>query len=71
MRTAASLDALTGLLNRDGLRRRMMRALARQSDGGAAVLLMREDVAKALGYQAKAYIRSYAYAALDPRVQLR
>ena len=36
------------------------------TDGGAAVLLMREDVAKALGYHAKAYIRSYAYAALDP-----
>ena len=31
---------------------------------------MREDVAKALGYQAKAYIRSYAYAALDPGEQL-
>ncbi len=40
------------------------------TDGGAAVLLMREDVAKALGYQAKAYIRSYAYAALDPGEQL-
>ena len=40
------------------------------TDGGAAVLLMREDVAKSLGYQAKAYIRSYAYAALDPGEQL-
>ena len=40
------------------------------TDGGAAVLLMREDVAKALGYHAKAYIRSYAYAALDPGEQL-
>jgi acetyl-CoA acyltransferase len=40
------------------------------TDGGAAVLLMREDVAKALGYQPKAYIRSYAYAALDPGEQL-
>lgn len=40
------------------------------TDGGAAVLLMREDVAKALGYTPKAYIRSYAYAALDPGEQL-
>ena len=40
------------------------------TDGGAAVLLMREDVAKERGYVAKAYIRSYAYAALDPGEQL-
>jgi acetyl-CoA acyltransferase len=40
------------------------------TDGGAAVLLMREDVAAALGYQPMAFIRSYAYAALDPAEQL-
>lgn len=40
------------------------------TDGAAAVLLMREDVAKANGFQPKAYIRSYAYAALDPGEQL-
>jgi acetyl-CoA acyltransferase len=40
------------------------------TDGGAAVLLMREDVAKAAGITPKAYIRSYAYAALDPGEQL-
>ena len=40
------------------------------TDGAAAVLLMREDVAKAMGYEPKAYIRSYAYAALDPGEQL-
>jgi acetyl-CoA acyltransferase len=40
------------------------------TDGAAAVLLMREDVAKALGFTPKAYIRSYAYAALDPGEQL-
>jgi acetyl-CoA acyltransferase len=40
------------------------------TDGAAAVLLMREDVAKARGYTPKAYIRSYAYAALDPGEQL-
>jgi acetyl-CoA acyltransferase len=40
------------------------------TDGAAAVLLMREDVAKALGYTPKAFIRSYAYAAVDPGEQL-
>ncbi|MBX3132336.1 MAG: acetyl-CoA C-acyltransferase FadI [Gemmatimonadaceae bacterium] len=40
------------------------------TDGAAAVLLMREDVAKSLGFTPKAYIRSYAYAALDPGEQL-
>ncbi len=40
------------------------------TDGAAAVLLMREDAAKAAGYQPKAFIRGYAYAALDPGEQL-
>jgi acetyl-CoA acyltransferase len=40
------------------------------TDGGAAVLLMSEDRAKALGYKPIAYIRSYAYAAIDPGEQL-
>ena len=40
------------------------------TDGGAAVLLMREDVARTLGYRPLAWIRSYAYAALDPGEQL-
>ena len=40
------------------------------TDGGAAVLLMREDRALALGYRPIAYIRSYAYAAIDPGEQL-
>lgn len=40
------------------------------TDGAGAVLLMREDVARARGYRPKAYIRSYAYAALDPGEQL-
>ncbi|HEX6630157.1 MAG TPA: acetyl-CoA C-acyltransferase FadI [Gemmatimonadaceae bacterium] len=40
------------------------------TDGGAAVLLMAEDVARAMGYAPLAYIRSYAYAALDPGEQL-
>lgn len=40
------------------------------TDGGAAVLLMREDVAAALGFAPLAYVRAYAYAALDPAEQL-
>ncbi len=40
------------------------------TDGGAAVLLMSEERAKALGHVPLAYIRSYAYAALDPGEQL-
>lgn len=40
------------------------------TDGAAAVLLMSEDRARALGYLPLAYVRSYAYAALDPGEQL-
>ncbi len=40
------------------------------TDGGAAVLLMSRDRVKALGYTPLGYIRSYAYAALDPGEQL-
>lgn len=40
------------------------------TDGAAAVLLMAEETAKALGYEPRAYIRSYAFAALDPNWQL-
>ncbi|HUF31213.1 MAG TPA: acetyl-CoA C-acyltransferase FadI [Gemmatimonadaceae bacterium] len=40
------------------------------TDGAAAVLLMSEEKARALGYEPLAYIRSYAYAALDPGEQL-
>ena len=40
------------------------------TDGASAVLLMSEERAKSLGYEALAYIRSYAYAALDPGEQL-
>jgi len=40
------------------------------TDGGGAVLLMSEAKAKALGYKPLAYIKSYAYAALDPGEQL-
>ena len=40
------------------------------TDGAAAVLLMSEDRARALGYTPMGFIRSYAYAALDPGEQL-
>ncbi len=40
------------------------------TDGGACVLLMSEEKARALGYPALGFIRSYAYAALDPGEQL-
>ncbi|HVX39688.1 MAG TPA: acetyl-CoA C-acyltransferase FadI [Gemmatimonadaceae bacterium] len=40
------------------------------TDGASAVLLMSEERARVLGYQPLAYIRSYAYAALDPGEQL-
>ncbi|MBV6522182.1 MAG: 3-ketoacyl-CoA thiolase FadI [Gemmatimonadaceae bacterium] len=40
------------------------------TDGAAAVLLMSEERAKVLGYQPLGFIRSYAYAALDPGEQL-
>lgn len=40
------------------------------TDGASAALLMREDRAKALGLQPIAYVKSYAFAALDPRGQL-
>jgi acetyl-CoA acyltransferase len=40
------------------------------TDGAAAVVLMSEEKAKAMGVVPMAYIRSYAYAALDPGEQL-
>jgi acetyl-CoA acyltransferase len=40
------------------------------TDGAAAVLLMSEEAASAAGYAPLAFIKSYAYAALDPGEQL-
>ena len=40
------------------------------TDGASAVLLMSEERARSTGYRALAYVRSYAYAALDPGEQL-
>jgi acetyl-CoA acyltransferase len=40
------------------------------TDGASALLLMRESKARALGYTPLGYIRSWAYAAVDPAWQL-
>jgi acetyl-CoA acyltransferase len=40
------------------------------TDGAGALVLMSDEKAKALGYTPLGYIRSYAYAALDPGEQL-
>lgn len=40
------------------------------TDGASALLLMREDKAEALGYKPLGFVRSYAFAALDPADQL-
>jgi acetyl-CoA acyltransferase len=40
------------------------------TDGAAALLVMRSDVAKALGYKVLGHVRSFAFAALDPAEQL-
>jgi acetyl-CoA acyltransferase len=40
------------------------------TDGAAALLLMSEERAKALGYEPLGFLRSYAYAATDPGDQL-
>jgi acetyl-CoA acyltransferase len=72
VRTDTSLEQLAGL--RPVFDRRYGSVTAGNAspltDGGAAVLLMREEKARALGYEPIAFIRSYAYAALDPGEQL-
>lgn len=40
------------------------------TDGGAAVLIMSEEKARALGYTPRAAVRSWDYCAVDPRDQL-
>ena len=40
------------------------------TDGASALLMMREDKAKAMGLDVLGFVRSYAFAAIDPRWQL-
>ena len=40
------------------------------TDGASAVILMREDKAKALGLEPLGYLKSYAFAAIDPGGQM-
>jgi len=40
------------------------------TDGASALLMMREDKADALGYEPLGFIRSYAFAAVDPGWQM-
>ena len=72
IRTDTNLDALQNL--KPVFDRRYGTVTAGNSspltDGAAAVLLMSDERAAALGYKPIAHIRSYAYAALDPGEQL-
>ena len=72
IRTDSSLEALAQL--KPVFDRRYGSVTAGNSspltDGAAAVLLMTEDKARALGYRPLATIRSYAVAAVDPGWQL-
>jgi acetyl-CoA acyltransferase len=72
IRSDASLEALAQL--RPVFDRRYGSVTAGNAspltDGAAAVLLMAEETAAALGYQPLAFLRSYAVAAVDPGWQL-
>lgn len=72
IRTDASLEALAKL--KPVFDRRYGSVTAGNAspltDGGAAVLLMAEEKARALGYRSLATVRSYAVAAVDPGWQL-
>ena len=72
VRSDTSLDALAKL--KPVFDRRYGTVTAGNSspltDGAAAVLLMAEEKAKALGHEPLAYIRSYAVSAVDPGWQL-
>jgi acetyl-CoA acyltransferase len=72
IRADASLDALAKL--KPVFDRRYGSVTAGNAspltDGAAAVLLMAEKKAKALGYEPLAYLRSYAVSAVDPSWQL-
>lgn len=72
VRTDTSLEQLTAL--KPVFDRRYGTVTAGNSspltDGAAAVILMSDEKAHSLGFKPLAYVRSYAYAALDPGEQL-
>jgi acetyl-CoA acyltransferase len=72
IRTDTSLEALAAL--KPVFDRRYGTVTAGNSspltDGAAAVLVMSDEKARALGYEPLAYIRSYAVTAVDPGWQL-
>jgi acetyl-CoA acyltransferase len=72
IRSDTSLEALAGL--RPVFDRKYGSVTAGNSspltDGAAAVLLMSEEKAKAMGYEPLAYLRSHAVSAVDPGWQL-
>ncbi len=72
VRADSSMEALAGL--KPVFDRRYGSVTAGNSspitDGGAAVLLMSEEKADSLGYRPLGFVRSFAYASLDPGTQL-
>lgn len=72
VREDTSLEALTAL--KPVFDRRYGTVTAGNSspltDGAAALIMMSEEKAKALGYQPLGYLKSYAFAATDPADQL-
>lgn len=72
VRSDTSMEALAGL--RPVFDKRYGTLSAGNSspltDGGSAVLLMSEERVKALGIEPLGYLRSFAFAALDPATQL-
>jgi acetyl-CoA acyltransferase len=72
IRTETSIDALAALKPVFDKRYGSVTAgnSSPLSDGASAVLLMSEERSRTLGYRPLAFIRSYAYAAVDPADQL-
>lgn len=72
IRSDSSLEALAGLKPVFDKRYGTLTAgnSSPLTDGAAAVLLMSEDRVKALGLEPLGYLRSFAYASLDPASQL-
>jgi acetyl-CoA acyltransferase len=72
VRSDATLDALSALKPVFDRRYGTITAgnASPLTDGAAAVILMAEEKARALGVKPLGYLRSYAYAALDPGDQL-